>query len=63
MFFLHSGPRQCTNFQKYVGFRARVLSNRGPFGDDIGVDNIEMKCENGEIHDAVKGFYYTEQVS
>ena len=61
--FLLSGIKTCSENRSYVGMRGKVLSEQGKISDDIGVDNLQMKCQDGEIHDAVEGLFFKGHVS
>ncbi|KAK7073137.1 hypothetical protein SK128_005176 [Halocaridina rubra] len=49
------GIRTCPNKTNIVGFRARVLQEQGTFGDDHGVDNVQVRCADGTVLDGMDG--------
>merc|ERR1712002_821056 len=55
------GTRNCPLGANITGFRLRVLPNQGTWGDDQGVDNIQMQCSDGTILDGIQGIISPEE--
>lgn len=49
------GIRSCPTNEAFIGFRLRVFPDQGTWGDDFGVDNIQMACSGGTIVDGIDG--------
>ncbi|XP_042891485.1 vitelline membrane outer layer protein 1 homolog [Penaeus japonicus] len=57
------GIRACAKGHYVTGFRLRVLEYQGTFGDDWGVDNIQVECDDGTVLDGLDGVPATAQES
>ncbi|KAK3848779.1 hypothetical protein Pcinc_044444 [Petrolisthes cinctipes] len=49
------GLRSCPTNKYLNGMRANVVPDQGTFGDDLGVDNIQMTCNDSTILDGLNG--------
>ncbi|XP_063585903.1 vitelline membrane outer layer protein 1 homolog [Penaeus indicus] len=49
------GLRSCAPGHYITGFRQRVLESQGTFGDDWGVDNVQVQCDDGTVLDGMDG--------
>ncbi|KAG0716862.1 Vitelline membrane outer layer protein 1 [Chionoecetes opilio] len=49
------GMRACPHGAMMTGMRANVVPDMGVLGDDLGIDNLQMKCAGGEILDGQHG--------
>lgn len=47
--------RTCTLGHHLVGLQGNVVDPQGNFGDDLGVDNLRMECDDGDILDGLYG--------
>ncbi|XP_045108711.1 uncharacterized protein LOC123503221 isoform X2 [Portunus trituberculatus] len=57
------GIHSCPPHAFFNGFRLRVFPEQGTWGDDFGVDNIQMSCEDGTIVDGIEGVLTEEGVT
>lgn len=53
--FPSPGMRTCTLGHHLVGLQGNVVDPQGNFGDDLGVDNLRMECDDGDILDGLYG--------
>ncbi|XP_037775913.1 vitelline membrane outer layer protein 1 homolog [Penaeus monodon] len=49
------GMRTCALGHHLVGIQGNVVDPQGNFGDDLGVDNLRMECDDGAILDGLYG--------
>ncbi|KAK8396507.1 hypothetical protein O3P69_005509 [Scylla paramamosain] len=49
------GMRPCGAGEFLTGVRGNVVPDMGPLGDDLGVDNLQMRCSGGEVLDGLHG--------
>ncbi|KAK4309577.1 hypothetical protein Pmani_018800 [Petrolisthes manimaculis] len=49
------GMRTCGSGKSLTGMRANVVPDMGTFGDDLGMDNLQMICEDGHVMDGLYG--------
>lgn len=49
------GLRSCPLGEYMTGVRANVVPDQGTLGDDLGMDNLEMRCEGGNVLDGLYG--------
>lgn len=47
--------RTCAADQALTGMRANVVPDMGTFGDDLGMDNLQMICSDGQYLDGLYG--------
>nr|QPO25078.1 vitelline membrane outer layer protein [Callinectes arcuatus]UST29541.1 vitelline membrane outer layer 1 [Callinectes toxotes] len=49
------GMRSCPIGEHMTSVRANVVPDQGTLGDDLGMDNLEMKCSGGKVLDGLYG--------
>ncbi|KAK4309578.1 hypothetical protein Pmani_018801 [Petrolisthes manimaculis] len=49
------GLRSCPTNKYLNGMRANVVEDQGTFGDDLGVDNVQVTCNDSTILDGLNG--------
>merc|ERR1712002_135496 len=47
------GIRNCKKGEYLVGMRGNVVKEQGMFGDDMGLDNLQMKCSDNTTLDGL----------
>lgn len=47
--------RTCGSGESLTGMRANVVPDMGTFGDDLGMDNLQMICSDGHMLDGLYG--------
>ncbi|XP_076041777.1 vitelline membrane outer layer protein 1-like [Oratosquilla oratoria] len=46
----------------YAGMRLEAMSYQGALGDDLGVTNVEMRCQDGTVHNGLYGLKQLREV-
>nr|ACK44247.1 vitelline membrane outer layer 1-like protein [Scylla paramamosain] len=49
------GMRSCPLGEYMTGVRANVVPDQGTLGDDLGMDNLQMRCSGGQVLDGLYG--------
>ena len=52
---LSLGMRSCPLGEFLMGVRANVVPDQGTLGDDLGMDNLQMRCSKGNVLDGLYG--------
>ncbi|XP_050686034.1 vitelline membrane outer layer protein 1 homolog [Eriocheir sinensis] len=49
------GMRTCPGGENFNAMRANVVPDMGTFGDDLGMDNLQLQCSGGNVLDGLYG--------